>query len=431
MRNLFFFILITGVCLAQDSITAGKSIILAIEHNYQIMLTGFDVEVAQNDLDYAIYQFFPSLNASLNTNQSVGNLQQTLRDTVIERNGAEASNQRFSVDLNWTIFDGWGRVAAMDIAKTGREQARYAAIQIVQNVAADVLTNYFNLSFQSDLLNVLSQNLAYSEERVAIAKSQYEVGRASKLDYLTAQVDFNADLSQLKTAQATYEQNLINFNFLILGRTDTLLIPSDSIQLANQLKLSSILDIMIQENPQIQEARVAIELNRFQKNLVRADFLPDVAVNSAYTFNRNTSEGFLIETRNTGLGFGFSVSVPIFNQMNTTRRYQSAEILIDRARIEKDFTIQNLQNQVRQSYRAYENFWEIMELETKNIVIAQENAVMAMERYKLGRSNALQLREAQIQLLQAENRRLEATLQTKLSEIELVRLSGAVTDNYR
>ena len=63
-------------------------------------------------------------------------------------------------------------------------------------------------------------------------------------------------------------------------------------------------------------------------------------------------------------------------------------------------------------------------MEETNISLAKENVFIAYERYKLGVTTFLELREAQKSLEDAYNRLIAARYETKLAEIELLRLKG-------
>jgi outer membrane protein TolC len=63
-------------------------------------------------------------------------------------------------------------------------------------------------------------------------------------------------------------------------------------------------------------------------------------------------------------------------------------------------------------------------LEEDNILLAKENVFISLERYRLGVSTYLELRETQKSLEDAYTRLLAARYNTKLAEIELLRLNG-------
>jgi outer membrane protein TolC len=77
----------------------------------------------------------------------------------------------------------------------------------------------------------------------------------------------------------------------------------------------------------------------------------------------------------------------------------------------------------------YQNSIDLITLERENLGVARENAEIALERYRLGNSNALELREAQRNAVEAETRMIDAIYNTKIAEIELMRLSGQVVDS--
>lgn len=65
-----------------------------------------------------------------------------------------------------------------------------------------------------------------------------------------------------------------------------------------------------------------------------------------------------------------------------------------------------------------------MVLEEENIKLVRENLFIARERYRLGISTFLEMREAQQSLADANTRLIEARYNTKIAEIELLRLRG-------
>lgn len=70
----------------------------------------------------------------------------------------------------------------------------------------------------------------------------------------------------------------------------------------------------------------------------------------------------------------------------------------------------------------------MLDLEKENLVTARLNYEIAMERYMLGDLSGIEMREAQKSLLDAEERLLSASYNTKLCEISLMLISGRVQE---
>jgi len=76
------------------------------------------------------------------------------------------------------------------------------------------------------------------------------------------------------------------------------------------------------------------------------------------------------------------------------------------------------------AFQNYEQQKKALALEEENILLARENLDIVFETYKLGAATLLQLKLAQNSLADAENRLIEARYNAKVSETELMRLSG-------
>ena len=82
-------------------------------------------------------------------------------------------------------------------------------------------------------------------------------------------------------------------------------------------------------------------------------------------------------------------------------------------------------------WMAYKNNLDLWSLEKENLVAAQENYRIAIDRYKLGELSGIELREAQNSLLEAEERLSVAEYSTKICEISLLQLSGQILTYIR
>ena len=81
-------------------------------------------------------------------------------------------------------------------------------------------------------------------------------------------------------------------------------------------------------------------------------------------------------------------------------------------------------------YNKYTTSLDLINIERQNLGVAKENENIALDRYTLGNSTPLELREAQINAVAAESRLINAAFSTKLAEIELLRLSGRLIESY-
>ena len=163
--------------------------------------------------------------------------------------------------------------------------------------------------------------------------------------------------------------------------------------------------------------------------LRRAERLPVVEFNSAYNFSRTDNKSVInpfqpLFSQNKGLNYGFTANIPIFNGFANRRLQKAAQINIQSQQLLYDRSAALINTSIANAYRDYDLYKRALVLEEENIVLVRENIFIARERYRLGISTFIELREAQQSLADATNRLIQARYNIKAAEIELLRLRG-------
>ncbi|MFQ3214084.1 MAG: outer membrane protein, partial [Marivirga sp.] len=162
-----------------------------------------------------------------------------------------------------------------------------------------------------------------------------------------------------------------------------------------------------------------------EKREIETELLPTIALQANTGIGGSTNPvGFLRTTNTTSLNYGLTASWRIFDGFNKNRRIQNAVI----NEYNQEVSLNSLRNELlgalETQFVLYQNRLELIRLEVNNVEVARENSDLALERFKVGRSNSLDLREAQLNTVQAAGRLLNALYEAKMAEIELLRISG-------
>jgi outer membrane protein TolC len=158
-----------------------------------------------------------------------------------------------------------------------------------------------------------------------------------------------------------------------------------------------------------------------------APLLPRVGLSVGYTLSQSESQaGFFKYNRNVGLTYGLSASLALFDGFNLHRRIGNARLALRQTEWALDETVNRLDAQVVRAFKRYETNLRISDLEQENLAAARESVAAAMERYRLGGLSALELRDAQVKLLEATDRLFSARYEAKVAETELLRMSGTL-----
>jgi outer membrane protein TolC len=131
-----------------------------------------------------------------------------------------------------------------------------------------------------------------------------------------------------------------------------------------------------------------------------------------------------VEGGNASLSLGFNLW-----DGNRRREKNNARIAVENAKLQRDQLELSLKADLGNMWQAYQNNLQLLNLEKLNVITARENHEIAKERYMLGNLSGIEMREAQLSLLQAEERLLSVEYDTKICEISLLLISGKI-GNY-
>ena len=444
---LLLFLATAGFAAAQETLTLPHAIEIALQNNYSIRIVKNQQQAAENNYNRGNAGFLPSVTAGAQTNNNYNALfrqQRKVPQTVInpvtkdtsfrevtqinEFNGRTNNAYSANVTLNWTVFDGFAMFANYDrlaeIRAAGRENTKAA----IENTVADVTNAYFAIIQQERRRIVFEDALKISEQRLKLARNRYEVGSGSKQDYLSAQVDYNADQSALIGQEQQIANAKIAVNQLLARPAGTAIAASDTIIVNPNLNLAGLQGSVEKQNTNLLVAQRNRNVAYLDTKIVRAQRLPQVNVFGAVTRGYQNSRAFIVPnlTNSAVVNYGASVNINIFNGGIQNRFVQNARIAQETA----GFQYEDLRNQVlaglESAFVAYANNLKLIELERQNLAVARQNVVIALERYKTGVSTPLEVRDVQRNAVAAESRLIDATYNAKASETELLRLSSQI-----
>lgn len=409
-----------------DTLTVEQAVELALKNNYDILIAKNDADIAARNNTIGNAGMLPTVNGTVSDNFTYNHLDQKFSNSTtpdINRNGVQGNTIGAAVNLNWTLFDGLKMFATKGKLKALEDIGELNYKDQVQNTIAQVIVAYYNVVGAQQQVNAINEAIRISDERVKLAEAKFQVGSSSKVDYLQAKVDLNEQKSNLLNQRTVIEQRKAELNTLLVRPTETDFNVTDSINItynptANPADIEN-------KNFALAAAMRNIDVAKYSKKEVFSQFLPNLKALAGYGFTRTQSNaGFTLYNQTYGPNVGFSLNIPLFNGLNTIRQYKVASIEI----LSSQFGFEKARNQTRLNYyvalRNFANAKELLDLEQENIQLADENQQIALERFRLAQSTAIELREAQQSYVNAQVRLVNARLSAKAAETELLRLQG-------
>ncbi|MEO0789602.1 MAG: TolC family protein [Bacteroidota bacterium] len=418
----------------QTPLSLPDAVTIALANNPELAVLGYDKQISENNIDPALVGLQPRIDIQSQLLLGYGD---TRTETVnlgppgsenppIELNGLRRGII-IQPEASWLVLDG------------GQAKARLEQLRLVDQATADRLTlardettvavirTYLAASSLADQLQLASDNIDLSNDRLSRIERAGEYGTANSLARLQSQVDLRTDsvaFQQLNLQLANIKRDL---NFL-LGRdpeTEFSLVP-----LSSSMEVLSYNDLeadLRKSNSGLAAARTRILLqeNELDQALRAGRPVLSLYANANY-LNQQDDANFLLENRNFGAEAGLRFSYNIFDAGARQTQQQNARIQVAQAAKRYEQTELQLVTRLRQAYASYENSLFLLETERRNLPTFQLNFDKTQEDYRLGQVDATQLRNAQVNLNAAKTRISLLELEVRTAITELMLLAGRI-----
>ncbi len=425
-RSLIFFFFCITTMNAQEVLTIGDAMKIALENNFEIKIAKNNSTISETNVTVGNAGMLPQATASITDNNSVTNSSQTRQDgTSTSLNNAKNNSLNYGVSLGWTVFDGMKMFARLDQLKELQKLGDAQLKQTILIKIAQVNSAYYDLVLQQQQLSALDTTIVISQQRLKLAQNRFTIGKASKLEVLNAQVDLNSDQVALLRQKESYANGKILLNQYLARDPKTDFKVTDLVTVDNSLVLADLMALAQKQNPGLEAQIINKRIAELQLKQIKADRYPVVNLTSGYNFaDSQSSLGFTSAASSHGLNYGFNATLNVFDGFNQHRNEKVAKLEIENSQIAIEQQNMILNTQLSTAFQTYLTNLELINLEEDNEAIARQNLQITLDKFKIGTITTLDFRTAQLNYVNAKVRYSNAQYEAKLSEIALKELAG-------
>lgn len=422
------FSMVVWVGKAQENLSLQAAIEEALKNNYSVRIAQNNIAIAQNEATIGNAGMLPSVAFGAGESFSVNNTEQKLSTgNEINRKGAQSTNTTAGVSLNWTLFDGFRMFIAYERLKTMGVVGELQLRQQMEATVQSVVMAYMDIVRQQQLLNVVDTAISIYTERMNLSKNKWEIGSASKMEYLQSTVDLNEQKSVRLNQLLALENAKSQLNVVMGRKAETSFGVEPGIRIRKDLNLENLKQAAAGNNATLAYLQKNILVSEMALKEIKSGFYPRLIGNAGYTYSRSTNQASIIQlNQNLGLNAGLNLSWTVFDGLNLRRRVRTAELGIANQKLDLENNRNQTESAVVVAFRRYNYALRILDLEQSNHEVAEESALVARERFRAGSSTILELKDVEKALLDANSRLVNAEYSAKLAETELLRLSGSL-----
>ena len=389
----------------------------ANDASYQSAKAQFDANVAR--AEQAKAGILPSVGLSAGLNRSLlDGTNPTLDKSFTTQTATLSGTQPLYRPANRISYEQGKR--SVDAA-----QAQLQAAE--QDLVVRVAQAYFDVLAATDTLTFVRAQKTAVNEQLASAKRNFEVGTSTITDTREAEARFD-----LVRAQEIAAENDVLVKKLAL---DTLVskVNAQPAPLAQPVVLPSLqaTDISTWEsqadtNPNVQQARVALDVARLETQKAKTGNLPTLDLTAGYNLNRypNGSSSLPNGSRNNTAVVGLSFNLPLFAGFSVQNRIRETLSLEDKAQADLDATQRSVTQATRTAfYGVLSGLGQVQALQA-----AEASSQIALDANKLGYQVGVRINidvlNSQSQLFQTKRDLAKARYDVLVGSLKLRQASG-------
>ncbi len=434
---LLFFILVGHTTYSQQ-LTKEQAVRLTLENNFGILIAANTATVAKNNQKLLNSGYLPSLTANTGANYQRTSSTTSFPGAInpdtgaprsdIEINEAETQRYNASLNLNYTLFDGLGRFYNYKRLKEQFNLSELQARETIENTIVQLFSVYYEIARLTENEQILKETLQISKERVTRSTYQFEYGQTTKLSILNAQVDVANDSINLLTIRQQLSNTKRDLNVIMDDALEKQFTVDTIINFIPRIAIDQYLEKSEENNVTLLQNESTIRISDYDLKVSKSGYLPTIGLTGSYGWNENRNPPSAFFPGNVAdtytLSGGVSLSWDLFDGGGTQTRVKNAKIALDNQELAKKQVERQVKRDIANALGNYENRLKIYEIQQQNVLTNLNNFDRSKERFKLGQITSIEFRQAQINLIQAQTNKTLAKYEAKLSELQLLQLTG-------
>ncbi|MBN1990742.1 MAG: TolC family protein [Bacteroidales bacterium] len=417
--TLLFFFNLVGVVKAQDTWSLERCITHALENNLQVKQQNLTVETKENALAVAKMAHLPTLNASASHSYSFGR--------AIDYGSNQVSNDiistSFSINANLTLFNGFEILNSRKQSQTNYLAAKSDIETTKNSIAIQIALGYLQILFSEELVNSSTTQVELSKMQVERTRVLVNAGSLPEGNLFEMEAQLAGDEAQLVNAQNQLDLAYLTLTQMLdLKSADNFKVEKpNNVDIEDKLIATNpqeIYNISMGIMPQIKSSELGVESANYGLKIAKGRYLPQLSLSASYSSGARQflKENPLVaevpfETQikdNASTYLGFSLSIPIFNGLQTRKGVSNAKINLYSSQIDLENQKNSLYKDIQQAYADALAALKKYKSTQKSLQALEEAFRYSEQKFNLGMVTSIDYTTAKNKLAKAQTDLLQA-----------------------
>lgn len=340
--------------------------------------------------------------------------------------GTDLKHDNYSVEAGvvQNVYAGSGLRKQYEMARIQEAIARLGEEYTVDNIvyAADV--NYWTVAANRDLYRIALRFVGIVRELFDIVDKRFVEGAISKTDVLMVQARLKEAELQLNTSETNYRTAVQALNVMMGEEAGRPIVLADSIRQPMAIPSLYDLQLVLENRPDYRIAQRDIELARLQTRLVKANYLPNLAVGIKENWG-TTMINVDGDKRFSTIAFA-KVNIPVFYWGERRHNVRLSETQEETRELERSKLLDQIRLNLSNAWVSLTEALKKINIVDSSLEIARHNLILNTFSYNEGKLPVIDVLSAQVTWLQAFTNVVSANYQYKVALAEYERTIGGL-----
>jgi outer membrane protein TolC len=327
------------------------------------------------------------------------------------------------ITVEQTLYSG-SAFAAISAAARLMDINQRALERQEQIVIDEVRQGFYLALLMQEQMDVQQQSVARTAVTLNEVAKRVTQGVSPKFQRLSTEVELANLETQLVQARNQAAQSLDALKMQLGMPIDQPLRLRGELEAADpalfvNVSVESAFDVAFENRPDLEQARLAVELRKIDTKISRSEYLPTVnafanfnymgrvpddrsfiqpSPDDPFTFSQGTNSFFSRNYWNPSIAAGIRLSWNLFDGFQTSARVQQKQVAVNKAEVDLDQTIELVRMEVNNAVRDLEAARRRIQSQDQNVANAELNYEYAQARLSEGVASQLEERNASEQL---------------------------------
>lgn len=429
--SLILFFLMSSILYAQE-LSLNEAISKALSNNYGIIIAQREDASLKTNIHPGAVGLLPTVDANSTAGYSYSSTNQQFNGDIfpsIEGMEASQNNQSAKISASYMIFNGGSRIKLYSKLKASGSLSEIQTKITIESTIIQVIIVYYEIIRLGNQLELMKSSLDLSRDRLRRLQLSNDIGNASKIDVLNAQVDFNSDSSNVVMNVLNLIKSKNELNYL-LGREISFQFDiKEEIKLPEIKEASEYIEKAKQNNTLVLLSNIQLDMAEIDKKIAGASFMPTISSNLDYGYSGSASDVGVFKSASS-IGYTGSVSLKwnLFDGLKKQKSLEKAKINIELNTNKKQQYLLKIEKEVQNYYDELFNNNELLTLEKQNRSVAKQNLERSEYLLNNGSITSLQFRQSQLNFLRIENRINNLLYKIKVLDYQLLRMTNELVN---